>query len=154
MTKENKLKNLDEQITEKSHNLEALSYAKYLTDEKLKNARNMVENVPQNIYIEEWKAEAQHLDKISQRLDKIYNEESEEQSRLCAEYEATEQGKAQAEALTLKLDPISARIVADMLEYYNLANLEEAEKRDPFKDNGYLIKAIKDFLKAYEEATK
>lgn len=154
MTKENKLKSLDEQITEKSHDLEALRYAKYLTDEKLKNARNVVENVPQNIYIEEWKAEAQHLDKISQRLDKIYNEVGEEQSRLCAEYEATEQGKAEAEALTLKLDPISARIVADMLEYYNLYNLEEAEKRDPFKDNSPYIKAIKSVLEAYKEATK
>lgn len=54
--------------------------------------------------------------------------------------------------LTIKIDPISAQIVADTLEYYNLVILEEAEKKDPFKDNGYLIKAIKEFLKAYKGA--
>ena len=56
--------------------------------------------------------------------------------------------------ITITLNPISARIVAEMLEYYNLYNLEEAEKRDPFKDNSPYINAIKDFLKAYKEASK
>lgn len=56
--------------------------------------------------------------------------------------------------ITITLNEISAQIVANTLEFYNLYILEEAEKKDPTKDNGYLIKAIKDFLKAYEEATK
>ena len=56
--------------------------------------------------------------------------------------------------IIIEVDAISARIVADMLEYYNLYNLKEAEKRDPYKDNSPYIKAIEDFLKAYKSATK
>jgi len=56
--------------------------------------------------------------------------------------------------ITITLNEISAQIVAETLEFYNLYMLEEAEKRDPFKDNSPYIKAIKDFLNAYKEATK
>ena len=56
--------------------------------------------------------------------------------------------------ITIELNEVSAQIVANTLEYYNLAILEEAEKKDPYKDNGYLIKAIKDFLEAYKKASE
>ena len=56
--------------------------------------------------------------------------------------------------ITITLNEVSAKIVADTLEFYNLYMLEEAERQDPTKDNGYLIKAIKDFLEAYKGATK
>ena len=59
----------------------------------------------------------------------------------------------QNKTITLHLDPVSAHIVADILDY-DLSRLEDAEQRDPFKDNGYLKNAIKDFLKAYEDAKK
>ena len=154
MTKENQLKNLDEQIAQISHEIEAIREAKRYTEEKHSNAVYVVEKVPTNIYYDDWKREAEHLAKVLERLDQTAERLSQEQSRLCAEYEAIEQGKEEAETLTLKLDPISAQIVANTLEYYNLTQLEEAEKRDPFKDNGYLIKAIKSILEAYEEATK
>lgn len=56
--------------------------------------------------------------------------------------------------LTIEVDEISAKIVADTLLYYNLARLKEAEAKDPYLDNGYLIVAIENFLKAYDQAKK
>ena len=153
MTKENQLKEIENQLQTIGAKQEAIERAHYLVVKSLKNARDVVEKVPNNLYIEDWKREAEHLEKVKTNLDSIYTDLTNEQSRLCAKYEAIEQGKEEAETLTLKLDPISAQIVANTLEYYNLTQLEEAEKRDPFKDNGYLIKAIKSVLKAYEEAT-
>ena len=132
--------------------LSAVAYARYLVEKKHSEAVDMVETCPQNVYIEEWKSEAnqtaRHLEALEQVADKL----AKEQSALYNDLERAEQGKPQL--LTLKLDPISAKIVADMLEYYNLYNLEEAEKRDPFKDNSPYIKAIKSVLEAYKEATK
>lgn len=58
------------------------------------------------------------------------------------------------EQLTIKVDKISARIVAEMLEFYNLYQLEQAEARDKFLDNSPYKKAIRDFLKSYNEATE
>lgn len=55
--------------------------------------------------------------------------------------------------LTIKLDEASAKVVNDILQYHDLPLLEEAEKRDPYKDNGYMKNAIKAFGKAYDEAT-
>lgn len=55
--------------------------------------------------------------------------------------------------LTIKLDEASAKVVNDILQYHDLPSLEEAEKRDPYKDNGYMKNAIKAFGKAYDEAT-
>ena len=45
-------------------------------------------------------------------------------------------------------------IIYKEVRFYNLSKLEEAERLDAYKDNSYMIKAIKNFLKAYEEATK
>lgn len=56
--------------------------------------------------------------------------------------------------LTIEVDEVSAQLVADMLLYFNLANLEEGEKRDPFKDNSPYKNAIHNFLKAYDIAKK
>jgi len=56
--------------------------------------------------------------------------------------------------LTIEVDEASAQIVADMLLYYNLANLEEAERRDQFKDNSPYKNAIHNFLKAFDQAKK
>ena len=54
--------------------------------------------------------------------------------------------------LTIEIDEINAEIVMNMLEYYNLHNLKEAEKMDPFKDNSPYIRAIETFLNAYKKA--
>lgn len=51
------------------------------------------------------------------------------------------------------LDEHTADLVARLIDY-NKEQLQRAEKLDPYKDNGYLIKACEDFAKAYEEATK
>ena len=56
--------------------------------------------------------------------------------------------------MTIKIDEVTAKLIANTLEHYNLSKLEEAERLDAYKDNSYMIKAIKNFLKAYEEATK
>lgn len=55
------------------------------------------------------------------------------------------------ENITIKVNPITARLVADLLDY-NRDQLEQAEKRDPYIDNKYLINAITDFLNAYDTA--
>ena len=55
--------------------------------------------------------------------------------------------------ITLEIDAISARIVA-MIAEYNIDQLKQAEQRDAFKDNSPYIKALEDFLKAYESAKK
>ena len=56
--------------------------------------------------------------------------------------------------ITITVDEVSAQIVANMLEYFNLHNLKEAERRDPFKDNSPYIRAIENFLDAYNKADK
>ena len=151
--KENKLNLLDNQINALSDEIEALRVARRYTEAEHINAVEMVENVPNNIYINEWKSEAEHLEKVLQRLDNLYKRLATEQSRLCAKFEAIEQGKAEAEKVALMLDPITARHLADLLGYqYN--QLERAEQQDPFKDNGYLKEAINNYLTAYEKTLK
>lgn len=56
--------------------------------------------------------------------------------------------------ITIEIDEVSAEIVANMLLYYNLAQLKEAEAKDPFKDNSPYITAIENFIKAYDKAEK
>ena len=56
--------------------------------------------------------------------------------------------------ITIKVDEISAKIVADMLRYYNLYRLKEAEDKDPYLNNDYLITAVEKFLEAYDKAVK
>lgn len=53
--------------------------------------------------------------------------------------------------LTIELSDVTAKIVADLLEY-NKSQLEMAEKADPFKDNGYLKKACDEAIKAIHAA--
>jgi len=55
--------------------------------------------------------------------------------------------------ITIEIDEVSAKIVADMLEFFNLHNLKEVEKKDPFKDNSPYINAIETFLEAYKKAS-
>ena len=129
--------------------LEALTYAKHLTEKKHSEALDMVENCPQNIYIDEWKHEAERTARHLEALDQVADMVAKEQSALFDDLERAEQGKPQKVALML--DPISARLVADILDF-NVSQLEEAERRDPLRDNNYLINACKDFLKAYEGA--
>ena len=51
--------------------------------------------------------------------------------------------------INLQLNPITAKIIADLLEY-DRHQLKRAEEKDEFLDNSYLIKAIDDFLSIYE----
>lgn len=53
--------------------------------------------------------------------------------------------------LTIKLSDVTAKIVADLLQY-NLSQLEMAEKSDPFKDNGYLKRACNETIEAIHAA--
>jgi hypothetical protein len=53
--------------------------------------------------------------------------------------------------LTIELSDVTAKIVADLLQY-NLSQLEMAEKADPFKDNGYLKKACNETIEAIHAA--
>ena len=48
----------------------------------------------------------------------------------------------------ISINEVSAEIVANTLEYYNLAILEAQKETDPLKDNDYLIKAIKEVIEA------
>ena len=54
--------------------------------------------------------------------------------------------------ISITINEISARIVAEMLEFYNLPQLKRAEELDQYKDNSPYIKAIEDFLTAYKGA--
>lgn len=56
--------------------------------------------------------------------------------------------------LTITVDEVSAKIVADTLRYYNLVMLKQAEERDPLKDNSPYINAIEKCLEAYDKAVE
>jgi len=90
------LKTQAEKMAKMSSELEALHYAKYLTSEKHKNALDMVQNVPNNIYIEDWKREEKALTKKCDFLDQLENDLQRELYKLCdtIEKERNEQRKA------------------------------------------------------------
>lgn len=69
-----KLENLNKKADELAEQLKAIRYAIYLTDKQHKNCVDMVENVPNNIYHEQWKAEEQ---KTAKHLKVLYDIESQ-----------------------------------------------------------------------------
>lgn len=98
------LEQIDQEITKKSKQLEAIRYAKHLTEKQHKNALDMVEHVPNNIYIEDWKAEEKYLAKMLEQLQSIYDELAEQQSELCREFENVEQRQRTLEQLMKERD--------------------------------------------------
>lgn len=85
------LQNIENQINQKGAQLEAVRYSIYLLEKEHKNACDMVEHVPNNIYIEEWKASAKHSAKMLENMRSIYDQLAKEQEQLCNDYEKEEQ---------------------------------------------------------------
>ena len=54
--------------------------------------------------------------------------------------------------ITIKIDEVNAKIVMDLIKYYNLPRLKYAQEKDKFLDNNYLINACEKMIKAYEES--
>lgn len=77
------LKTQAEKMAKMSRELEALHYAKYLTSEKHANALDMVQNVPNNIYIEDWKKEEKDLAKKCDCLGQLENDLQGDLYALC-----------------------------------------------------------------------
>lgn len=75
-------KNL-EKMTKMSQQIDALHYARYLISEKHNNALDMVQNVPQNIYIEDWKKEEKNLAKKCEYLSTLEDDLQHELEELC-----------------------------------------------------------------------
>lgn len=83
-----KIQELEEQMDKMGAELGALAYAIQLVEEKHKSAADMVANVPQNIYIEEWKSEERYTAQKLEQLKAIYNEKGKEQAKICAKIDA------------------------------------------------------------------
>ena len=56
--------------------------------------------------------------------------------------------------LTIKIDDVNAKIVKDLLKYYNLPRLKYAQEKDEFLDNNYLINACEKLVTAIETASE
>jgi len=82
------LKRLEAKMDELSAELGAVAYALQLVSEKHDSAADMVQNVPQNIYIEEWKAEERHTAQKLKQLKALYDKLGAEQSKVCAQIDA------------------------------------------------------------------
>ena len=52
--------------------------------------------------------------------------------------------------LTIKIDEASAKIVKDLIKYYNLPKLRYAQEKDEFLDNNYLINACEKVVTTIE----
>ncbi len=92
MTKENKLTKLDNKIIKITKKINALREAKRYTEKEHKNAVDMVENVPTNIYIDEWRNLAEHLKNVLDNLNEIEQDLTAEQSKLCEQFDKIERG--------------------------------------------------------------
>ena len=77
------LKTQCQKMAKMNQELEALHYAKYLTTQKHANALDMVQNVPNNIYIEDWKKEEKNLAKKCEYLGELENDLQNDLYVLC-----------------------------------------------------------------------
>ena len=83
-TRQQKLKELEQRADKVAQEVEALDYAIYLVGRKHSEAVSMVRDCPENIYICEWKREAQKLAERLTHLNTIREELREELSTLCS----------------------------------------------------------------------
>ena len=90
MTTKEKALRLEARANETSAELSAIDYAIYLVDEKRKSAADMVQNVPQNIYIEDWKRELNHNADKLRHLERIKAELQIKLRHICKEWEKAE----------------------------------------------------------------
>lgn len=72
-----------ETIKEKGKQRDALSYAIYLLQKKHSEAVSMVENVPNNIYIEEWKRQAETTGEQLESLEQLKSDLESQIDALC-----------------------------------------------------------------------
>ena len=73
-----RLKKINEQMNNKSKEISVLNYVNYLLCKKRDSALSMVEDCPQNVYIEEWKQEAKKQGENVQILKEREREERED----------------------------------------------------------------------------
>ena len=85
-----KIQELEEQMDKMGAGLGALAYAIQLVEEKHKSAADMVQNVPQNIYIEDWKRELNHNADKLRHLERIKAELSTKLRHICKEWDKAE----------------------------------------------------------------
>lgn len=90
MTTKEKASRLEARANEISAELSAIDYAIYLVDQKRKNAADMVQNVPQNIYIEDWKRELNHNADKLRHLERVKVELLTKLRHTCKEWEKAE----------------------------------------------------------------
>lgn len=79
-----KIQELEEQMDKIGGELSAIAYAIQLVKEKHESAADMVRNVPNNIYIEDWKREEHYTAQKLEQLEAIYQEKGNEQAKICA----------------------------------------------------------------------
>ena len=91
------IKNLEELIDEKNAQINAIQYALSLVEQKHKSACDMVENVPNNVYIEDWKREKDYTQKQAQELRAIWQSLSEDLDQLCNQLNRLEKAQAEEE---------------------------------------------------------
>lgn len=77
------LKRESAKMSKMSRELDALHYAKYLTSQKHASALDMVQNCPQNIYIEDWKKEEKNLAEKCEYLAELENDLQSDLFALC-----------------------------------------------------------------------
>lgn len=90
MTTKEKALRLEAKANQVSAELSAIDYAIYLVDEKRKSAADMVQNVPQNIYIEDWKRELNHNADKLRHLERIKVELQIKLRHICKEWDKAE----------------------------------------------------------------
>ena len=88
MEKKNTLNELENKMDQLGRELNALAYAMALVEEKHKNAADMVEHVPTNIYIEDWKREERHTARKLEALKGLYEKVGKEQAKICQKIDA------------------------------------------------------------------
>lgn len=89
-TKQQRIEELEQRADKIAQEVEALDYAIYLVSKKQREAVSMVRDCPENIYICEWKKEAQRLTEKLGHLNTIREELGEELSALCSLLENAE----------------------------------------------------------------
>ena len=87
---ERKKANLETRAEKLGKQRTALNYALYLVQKRQEQAADMVANVPNNIYIEEWKQEAERMGQYVERLEELAQDLAKGQSIIFLEIDKLE----------------------------------------------------------------
>lgn len=93
------IKKIENAINEKSAQINAIQYALSLVNQKHDSAVDMCQNVPTNIYIEDWKRERDYTQKQAEQLKAIWQQLGGELDELCRHLQALERNKEYEEKL-------------------------------------------------------